>query len=510
VTVFFFASVHYLNRIFIEIIHFYMINIYTTACFVLLSFINFAQHSITWEPEIIVSDGSLFGNIRPRMTILENGNPVILYGKTEAENLHVSVWNGTTFNAPIQIVPSGMSAYVANWTGPDIESKGDTIIAVFKLNPLETGNVYSVRSTDGGVTFSDTIRVDNHDNGVAWMPSMDLDDDGNPVITYMAHGASWSDPEYVLVNSDDAGLTYNPEFSVSNVAGEACDCCPAEVVVEGQKQVLLFRNNDANIRDIYAVLSNDGGATFPYEQNVDSLDWFITSCPSTGPDGIFMNDKLYAVSMSKGGVGYSRIYVSSSSVADSILLETKMVIPEPDPVYAIQNFPRISGENDTIVMTWQENVGNNTEIFYSVSATGGDHLNNLTTSKYIANDSTGGVQAVPDIRYKNGFVHLTFQDVITGNTIYKRGQIQSTAYLPEQLESIEFGPNPSQTGLFVFSKELKIQSLVNELGQSVAYTQSAIGPEAHVQLNENLNGNYFLTYRTNQNTLSTLKLVVIK
>ena len=201
-----------------------MTKIYTTASFILLSFINFAQHSIAWEPEISVSDGSLYGNIRPRMTILENGNPVILYGNSGDENLHISTWNGTSFNTPTQIVPAGMSAYVAHWTGPDIASKGDTIIAVFKLNPAETGNVYSVRSTDGGVTFSDTIRVDNHDDGVAWMPSMDIDDNGNPVITYMAHGPSWINPEYVLVNSDDAGLTYNPEFSVSTVIGEACDC----------------------------------------------------------------------------------------------------------------------------------------------------------------------------------------------------------------------------------------------------------------------------------------------
>ena len=326
----------------------------------------------------------------------------------------------------------------------------------------------------------------------------------------MAHGASWSNPEYVLVNSDDAGLTYNPEFSVSNVAGEACDCCPAEVVVEGQRQALLFRNNDANIRDIHAVLSNDGGVSFPYAQNVDSLDWFITSCPSTGPDGLFMNDNFFTVSSSKGGVGYSRIYVASSDVIDSLKFETKMVVSDPDPVYAIQNFPRISGENDTIVMTWQENVGNNTEIFYSVSANGGDHLTNLTTYKYIANDSTNGTQAVPDIRYKNGFVHLTFQDATTGNTIYKRGQVQSNLGLSEELEMIEFGPNPSPTGLFSFSKVLEIQSLVNELGQSVPFTQNKMGTTTQVQINGNLTGNYFLTYRANQNELNTIKLVVIR
>ena len=487
-----------------------MIKIFTTTCFALFSIINFAQHSIAWETEISVSDGNLYGNIRPRMTILENGSPAIIYGNTGDENLHISAWNGTSFNTPIQIVPSGMSSYIANWTGPDIESKGDTIIAVFKLNPAETGNVYSVRSVDGGATFSDTIRVDNLDNGVAWMPSMGIDDNGNPVVTYMSHGASWSNPEYVIVHSDDAGLTYNPAQSVSNVVGEACDCCPSEVIVEGQKQALLFRNNDANIRDIYAVFSNDGGTTFPYEQNIDSLDWLISSCPSTGPHGVFMNDTLYAVSMSKGGVGYSRIYVSSSNVADSILLEEKMVIPEPDPVYAIQNFPRISGENDTIVMTWQENVGNNTEIFYSLSATGANHLTNLTTYKYIANDSTDGAQTAPDIRYKNGYVHLTFRDGLTGNIIYKRGQVQSNVGLSEQFNSIEFGPNPSQDGLFVFSEDLEIQSLVNELGQSVSYSQNKTGTETQLQLNDNLHGNYFLTYRVSQSQLNTIKLVVIK
>src|SRR5690606_14149915 len=120
------------------------------------------------------------GSFRPRATLADGDIPVVIYGKSGSDNLFISRWNGSGFDAPIPVLPPGTSAYIADWTGPDIASKGDTVIAVFKLNPMESGNIYSVRSVDGGITFSDTIRVNSDETGNPWLPSMSIDQNGNP------------------------------------------------------------------------------------------------------------------------------------------------------------------------------------------------------------------------------------------------------------------------------------------------------------------------------------------
>lgn len=485
-----------------------MKTIYFTLTFMFYSFLSLAQPSVEWEPEITVSNGTIYGNMRPRMTIVNGDTPVILSGRGGTGNVNVSRWNGSSFDTPVTVIPTGLAAYVTGWTGPDIASKGDTVIAVYKITPLETGNVYAVRSTDGGVTFSDTIRVDNHDQGVAWMPSMDIDNDGNPVVTYMAHTPLWDNPEYVVVHSDDAGLTYNPEVNVvSSTPGEACDCCPAEMVIKDQTQVLLYRNNDANIRDIHAVTSLDGGATFPYEANVDSLNWFITSCPSTGPDGVIMGTKLITASASRASGDY-RIYVTSSSIDGTLEFETRMMVSEPSPTTSMQNYPRISGENDTIVMAWQENVGNDPEIYYSVSLPGADHLTNLTTLKFVGNESSNGSQVNPDIVYKNGFVHLAYQDVLSGDLKYRRGTIQMNVGIEELEKSITVYPNPSNKAVFNLSNLREVNSIVNTLGQNIDFTQVETTDGTRIKLKSNAKGIYFLSYQTESNQQRVQKIIV--
>ncbi|NRA12735.1 MAG: hypothetical protein HRT57_12330 [Crocinitomicaceae bacterium] len=338
-----------------------------------IGFTSLSQ-SIIWGPEIIVSDGSIYGNYRPRATIVEGDIPLVIYGKFGDENVFISRWNGTGFDTPISVVPPNQSAYAATWTGPDIASHGDTVIAVFKLNPLEAGNVYAVRSTDAGLTFSDTIRVDSHDAGVAWMPSLEMDDNGNPVIACMIHDANWSNPRYAVIHSNDAGLTYNGEFEVAGaVPGEACDCCPAEIILDGQRQLLLFRNNESNLRDIHGILSTDGGATFPTFANIDNTGWTLTACPATGADAIFMGDKLITTFASATNGPY-RVYVSSSSTTAGLVFETREMVTEPIPSQGAQKSPTISGENDTIVMAWMEMDNLNSDIFYSVSVPGADPL----------------------------------------------------------------------------------------------------------------------------------------
>lgn len=474
---------------------------------IISSSISFGQ-SIIWGPEITVSDGSLYGNYRPRATIVQGDVPVVVYGKSGDENVFISRWNGTSFDTPITVVPAGQSSYITNWTGPDIGSKGDTIIAVFKLNPFQTGHVYSVRSIDGGLTFSDTIRVESHDDGMVWMPSMEMDANGNPVVTCMIHDAGMANPRYALMNSNDAGLTYFGENEVaSTVAGEACDCCPAEVVIDGQKQLLLFRNNEFNTRDIFGVLSTDGGATFPTHTNVDNLAWNLTSCPSTGADAIFMGDKLITTYAS-AGEGIYRVYVSSASTTSGLVYETREMVTAPIPAQGIQNYPTISGVNDTIVMAWMEMDALNRDVFYSVSVPGANHLDALTDFKFKGNLTTTGTQTNPEIIYKNGLVHLFYSDNSTGNLVYRRGTIDVHLGQEEFSSNVELFPNPSKSGVFKIEGNLDVVQVTDLFGKSVEHSIQTVNGVSELQLENVSSGVYILSYVSNNGVRSMYRLIV--
>jgi hypothetical protein len=391
-----------------------------------------------------------------------------------------------------------MASYLTTWTGPDVASNGDTVIVVFKAQPMNFGKVYSLRSLDGGLTFSDTIRVDNHPLGHAWLPSLDIDENSNPSVVYMAHDPNGMNPGYNVVHSINKGLSYQNEMEITlPIPQEACDCCPAEYVINGNQHALLYRNNDANIRDIYAVYSDDDGVNYASYVNVNDLNWALNSCPSTGPHGIFNNGNLLTASASAASGKY-RAYLSETVTSPSLVLQSQTMMTPPGNINGAQNYPRISGKNDTIVLIWQESSPSNNDIFAGITVSGS--IQELVNSKALVNDSTMGSQSNPDIIYANGKVHCVFQDAISGMVIYKRGTLgmNSISQIPKQ-DIIVF-PNPLSTSLTIKSNLLTSSyTIYNALG-GIVQTGILTSLETEVNLSDLPNGTYQLIIGEDQLT----------
>jgi hypothetical protein len=475
----------------------------------LASAFSFAQHSVNWGPEIPVADGSVYGNVRPRLALTTGNLPVVIFGKSGNGDLHVAKGNGTGFGVPVAILPSGTGSYLAYWTGPDIAAYGDTVIAAFKMMPFEEGKVYAVRSVDGGLTFSDSIRVDDHDDGRAWMPALEMDANGNPVISYMVFDGSGQEPRYVIAHSENAGLSYSSQEPVC--ANEACDCCPSEMVIGGDKEVLLFRNNASNIRDIYGILSEDGGTTYDNCVNMEQLNWSVTSCPSTGPHGMWKGDTLFTVSASRVSGDY-RVYIGSAAHdGTGLALHQQTMPPPPSGANGSQNYPRITGQNDTIVLVWDEKETSNSEVFCSVTVDG--LITGLSTFKARVNVITTGIQTSPDVVYKDGFVHIVYQDAASGDVIYRKGTIVDVTGLSENsLVEASVYPNPSANGTFVIGGDaakgcdLNITDLS---GKTVAFTAQQTAGGVTISLGDTAaSGAYVLTLERATGEQQQVKLLL--
>ncbi len=370
------------------------------------------QSGIQFAAPITVANGTVYSYAKPKIVLDVNNEPVVLWGKISSGQIFVSTFNGSGFNTPVQINPVGTEAYISSFYNADIKSNGDTMVAVFATD-VPANRTYLVKSVDGGNTWSDTIRVDQLTNGeIAYFPSVDLNEYGKIAVTFMRHDAGWANPRYVIATSLDDGNSFLPDTNASAVAsGEVCDCCPAEMVYEGDKQVLIFRNNNSNTREFYASVSNDNGNSYS-GLNVDNLGWVYPACPSVAPSAFISNDSLVTVFMN-GVTGVNRLYVSTSSLS-GMTNGNLFMVDSIVPVGTTQTQPQMAGKDSIMALVWNNTMPGEAEVYFRFSNSGAAGL----TGDGINITNSSGTQQHADIIYANGVFHIVYQNNPTQEVYY--------------------------------------------------------------------------------------------
>ena len=356
---------------------------------------------------IVLSSGSSEGYDRPRVAITANNSPFVIWSKISSPKaIRAKKWNGTSFGNTIDLVTSDLMP--TGFIGPEIAAKGDTIYLIFESLLHNNHIIYLKKSYDGGLTFSDTIRVsedsDAHKYG---MPNVAVREDGNPVISYMECLPNWTDWEQKVRTSFDFGQTFSPSTDVSVLApGEPCDCCQSTMVTNFNNEVfLLFRNNDNNVRNSYIAKSNDGGLTFTATQDLDDVDWVLNSCPTSSPVGAVIGDSIMVIRRN-GGSGINEIYKSNVNRNDLQKSYFSQVDASGSP---LQDKAEIATANNSFVTVWEENRNGVKECFYNIMDNNGVSLH----TGIISDTSTFGHKMEPDIAYIDG---NNFAITYTGST----------------------------------------------------------------------------------------------
>jgi hypothetical protein len=414
-----------------------MKNIYTSLLFVLV-FSAVSAQSLSWSSEVTVAMGSMYGNIRPRIIVASGNIPVVMWGGgTGTEPLRAARWNGTSFTAPSMITPAGVDPFIDTWAGADMGGEGNNIYIVFKRQPEMMNCMYLVKSSDGGMTWGDTVLITA--NMYNRFPSVAVTPLGNPVIMYMAFDSTWMSPAYVVINSNDGGQTFTMPVNISGLgSSEVCDCCPGYLAVDGTTQIGTWRRNNNNMRDMWAGISTDGGMSFPTGFDVDNTNWIVTSCPSTGPDPLISGDSLYTVFMSAAN-GQNRVYISSANFSTQQIAYVTQIASNYTGT-TTQNYPFIAGSGDTIAVVWQQVTSGNTDVYYAWSVTGSAGL--INTEALLTNSSTG-TQRNPHVAFSNGTFHFTWTDLASGNVMYKSATIVPLGMEEEESPALLVYPNPS-------------------------------------------------------------------
>ncbi|HZF99575.1 MAG TPA: T9SS type A sorting domain-containing protein [Chitinophagales bacterium] len=395
-----------------------------------------------------VSGGGVYGATRPRVTVC-NGVPVVVWSNMLTKKVYSSRMASGVFSPPVLVTPTGFEAFSADWSGAEIDSHGDTMFVTITDHNIPAP-AYVVKSNDGGLTFGDTVRVPLVGNELPRFPTVEVMPDGNPMIAVMRFDSTFGNPVNVVSHSADGGASFAPYTNATGIIpGSPCDCCPISIVANDNVAAVLFRNNDGNIRDTWAALSYDNGDTFNESARVDSNNWMLMACPSSGPDAYIFGDTLVSVFMNGAGSSGNRVFIASMDHVTGQVQSQKPV--STTITNTNQNYPRIDGVGDTLGIVWKQQVNGESEVMFAHAFNGpngiGTWIDTLTAAM-------SGSQVYPDIAYGDGKLHAVFEDQVSGNVYYISASLPAVPTSTAAVTSLN-GLMVSMTGHDAFIGALK-------------------------------------------------------
>ena len=395
--------------------------------------LSFSQNLI-WSQPIEVASG-VSASLRPRIALDIHDNPIVIFAQNANSNqLYKTKFNNNAFEPIVNLATA--SPYVSSAAGPEIAFADDIIYISFED---ENEGVYILKSINGGTTFSDTVRVDNVYNK-AVLPNVNIKSDFNPLISFTRVNSSWTQINQVVSNSIDGGQTFLQDVSASVITpNQPCECCFSKVVSEGNTQVSIFRNNDNNVRNFYASVSNDGGQSFSDYLEIDLLDWSLNACPDAGPDAYLKNGKLF-ITYRSGSLGPNRVFVARIDL-NSLSVDQVTPIDEALSSSMSQKHPDIAGDENNVGVVWMDNRSLLNDCFFSYSTDGFDSWSNPI---YIS-DSSLMVQFVePDVAYRNNKFHFVYRNQNQNIILYRTAELQNTSSLHEVVFNLDINDSKIQ------------------------------------------------------------------
>jgi hypothetical protein len=474
---------------------------------ILLLFLSFQVHSqtgIIWDMSFDVASSSS-GNEHPRIVTDRSGNPLVIWH--HASRAMFSRWNGAGFTTPVLLNPPSISVAGATWMGPDIASYGDTIYAVFKQTPeaSDTCHIFCVRSFDGGVTFSSPVQVDFINDSLSRFPTITTDALGNPIVGFMKFNSSFSEARWVVSRSVDYGSSFSVDVKASGWSdpnSTVCDCCPGSITSSGSTVVMLYRDNNSNIRDSWAGISNDNGSTFLSGMNADNQNWTVFACPATGPDGVIIGDTLYSAFLN-GADGSSKVYWSRASIT-SVTGATGEKLAGTVPGLTMQNYPRIAASGKALGVVWNQAVSGVDQCVLRFAA-------DIDSGLAVDYDTVDlGNVMNSDIAIANGKVYIVWEDDAGGVIKFRSG-----SYTPVTTSVYENSETPSRIFPIPASTELNIEIKNNEFSVSVydllgteIYRQKEVLEKARINTEAYLNGLYFILVTLKTGEIRSSKVII--
>ena len=214
---------------------------------------------------------------QPRVAMGADGTVAVAYGLGSDVFCRVSRDHGSTYGEPVRVatvagMPLGMGR------GPQVAAAaGSLVVAAIG----KAGDVGAWRSADGGRSWSGPVKVNGAQRS-AEEGLLSLAAGGDAVH------AVWLDTrrkktEVYVAKSSDGGATWTERSLYQSPDGHVCECCLPTIAADPEGGVaVMFRNWRDGARDMYALVSRDGGAIFAEAAKLGTGTWPLDGCPMDG------------------------------------------------------------------------------------------------------------------------------------------------------------------------------------------------------------------------------------
>jgi|GEM_PF-4486057 len=315
--------------------------------------------------------------------------------------------------------------------------------------------------------------------------------------------------------STDGGYSWgaNIRASVQPFGIQASSQSLPDVAIGDDGQVMVaFRNNVDYYRDIYCAKSNSDFTSFYSPVRVDSSNWWLSTCPKTGPSLIQLESGDWVCAYADGRTGTYKIYTSRSadngaSFGDEILVGGDHW----------QNYPQLLEIGyGWLLIAFQERLPNssNTRILGSISYDAGmswgppfeisDDVISEKSNVQLAFDGVNNLYAVW-VDNRNGNRDIFFAKLEAAATL-----VEEDPSLPESVSILKAYPNPFNASckITVTDNAIDHVDIYNITGRLVEQLELSSG-EAVWDASAHASGVYFARVASD-NILRSVKLLYLR
>jgi photosystem II stability/assembly factor-like uncharacterized protein len=222
---------------------------------------------------------------QPQVVVDGRGAIHVVFGVGDEIRYCRSEDGGKSFGQPIAL-PKVHAMSLGMRRGPRVAVTDSTICVTAiggKQGKGRDGDLYALRSTDGGATWTRPVEVN------------DAPDAAREGLHAMAAGPKDSvycvwldlrngDTQVMSSVSMDGGKTWGKNAVVyRSPDGSVCECCHPSVAIDPQGRAFVqWRNSLAGARDLYVASSADGGQTWGKATKLGNGSWPLNACPMDG------------------------------------------------------------------------------------------------------------------------------------------------------------------------------------------------------------------------------------